>query len=151
LLNNSKGLAMLVQLIEHPDTDIHVLQLSGANVADAPADSGAGPAIDAEARAAYKRRVEELREQLEEAESMRDTGRVDDLRGELDFITRELSRAFGLGGRERPQGKAAERARVNVRRRIKDAIDRIEEQLPGAGRYFENTIKTGSYCRYSPM
>jgi hypothetical protein len=95
--------------------------------------------------------VRALREEMDEAEELGDRSRIDDLRQEFDFISGELSRAYGLGGRERPQGKAAERARVNVRRRIKDAIERIEEQLPGAGRYLENTVKTGSYCRYSPM
>jgi hypothetical protein len=70
---------------------------------------------------------------------------------ELEFITRELSRAYGLGGRKRRSGSAAERARVNVRRRLKDAIERIGEQLPDAGTYLANTIKTGTYCKYVPM
>jgi hypothetical protein len=38
-----------------------------------------------------------------------------------------------------------------VRRRIKDAVERIGEQIPDAGRYLENTIKTGRYCKYTPM
>jgi len=151
LVKNSKGLEMLLRLIKQPDTDIHALDLSGAGSGAAVADSDAGPALDPRARADYRRRVGELKEEMDEAEELADASRLDSLRKELDFITSELSRAFGLGGRERPQGKAAERARVNVRRRIKDAIERIEEQLPGAGRYLENTIKTGSYCRYSPM
>jgi len=95
--------------------------------------------------------VSELQEELEDAMQMGDTPRAESVRDELEFISRELSRAFGLGGRERPQAKAAERARVNVRRRIKDAINRIDQQIPGAGRYLENTVKTGSYCRYTPM
>ena len=84
-------------------------------------------------------------------ESLGDAGRKNALRGELDFITRELARAYGLGGRERPSGSASERARVNVRRRLKDAIERIGEQIPDAGVYLENTIKTGTYCKYNPM
>jgi hypothetical protein len=88
---------------------------------------------------------------LSEAIELADQGRADALREELDFITRELSRAFGLGGRERRAGAAAERARINVRRRIKDAIERIREQTPEAGRHLDNTVKTGSYCRYAPL
>jgi hypothetical protein len=148
-LKASKGLHMLVRLLAEPDKNVHVLDLSGATD---PVDAGdAGPVLDEQARADYKSRVSELKESLDEATELGDQGRIDSLREELDFITRELSRAFGLGGRERRSGSAAERARVNVRRRIKDAIQRIEEQIPDAGRYLENTIKTGTYCRYSPM
>ena len=150
LVRDSKGLQMLFRLVSQPGQDIHVLDLSavGAPSSD-PGD--AGPALDEQARREYGRRVRELEEELEEATELADHGRADASREELDFITRELSRAFGLGGRRRPTGGAAERARVNVRRRIKDAIQRIEEQLPEAARHLDNTIKTGSYCRYAPV
>jgi len=148
-VRDAKGLHMLAELIARPDTDIHVLDLSGM---PAVAESGdSGPMLDTQARDEYRIRVTELQEELDEAESLADHGRVDELRTELDFITRELSRAFGLGGRQRATGDVTERARVNVRRRIKDAVERIGEQAPDAGRYLENTIKTGRYCKYSPM
>lgn len=149
VIRDSKGLQMLARLVGQPDAEIHVLDLSG--ISRAAADSDEGPMLDPQARDEYRRRVGELQEELEDAESMADLGRAEALRNELDFITRELSKAFGLGGRSRASGDAAERARVNVRRRIKDAVDRIGEQLPEAGKYLENTIKTGKYCRYSPM
>ena len=144
----SKGLEMLARLVEHPDTELHVLDLSGAAQAD-PGDSG--PELDAEARRQYEARLRDLNEELEEARELGDLGRSDALQEELEFITRELSRAFGLGGRSRKAGSAAERARVNVRRRLKDAIERIAAVHPDAGRYLENTVKTGTYCKYKPM
>ena len=148
-VRDSKGLRMLARLVGEPEAEVHVLDLSG--VSRGAANSDDGPMLDSQARDEYRRRVAELQEELDDAESMADLGRADALRTELDFITRELSKAFGLGGRARASGDAAERARVNVRRRIKDAVVRIGEQLPEAGRYLENTIKTGRYCRYSPM
>jgi tetratricopeptide (TPR) repeat protein len=148
-LRDSKGLQLLEQLVSQPGREVHVLDLVGASRDAAASDSG--PAIDGLARDEYRRHVSDLQEELEEAESLADTGRVDALRDELDFITRELARAYGLGGRERPSGSASERARVNVRRRLKDAIERIGEQIPDAGVYLENTIKTGTYCKYNPM
>ena len=148
-VRDARGLWMLAELVSRPDTEVHVLDLSGTP--EAAEQKGAGPMLDDQARDAYRRRVAELREELEEAEELADLGRAEQLRSEIDFITRELSRAFGLGGRKRSAGDAAERARVNVRRRIKDAIERIREQAPGAGKYLENTIKTGRYCKYSPM
>ena len=30
-------------------------------------------------------------------------------------------------------------------------VERIREQAPNTGKYLENTIKTGRYCKYSPM
>jgi hypothetical protein len=148
-LKDSRGLELLARLISRPDEELHVLDLVGSMADVAGGDSG--PQLDEQAHAQYKRRIRTLQDELEEAESLADLGRVDALRGELDFITRELSRAFGLGARARRSGSDAERARINVRRRLKNAIDRIAEQLPDAGRYLDNTIKTGSYCKYSPM
>jgi hypothetical protein len=151
LVRDSRGLRMLARLVAEPDRDIHVLDLSGSGEVGAGSDPGdAGPALDDKARQEYRRRVRDLEEELDEARELADQGRVETLRDELDFIARELSRAFGLGGRQRRAGAAAERARVNVRRRVKDAIQRIEEQLPEAGKHLDNSVKTGSYCRYAP-
>ena len=147
-LRDSKGLQMLAVLLSRPDADVHVLELSGSQLS--AEEDHAGPHLDDAARGDYQQRIKSLQEDLEEATDMADIGRVDEIRGELDFITRELSRAFGLGGRKRSASSAAERARVNVRRRLKDAIGRISENSPLTGKYLNNAIKTGTYCRFSP-
>ena len=36
-------------------------------------------------------------------------------------------------------------------RRLKDAVRRIGQQIPGAGRYLQGTLDTGTYCRYRPL
>jgi hypothetical protein len=149
LIRNSKGMRILARLIGEPDRELHVLDLNtpaGAAVIES-ADTGAG--LDARARGAYKARLEELTAALEEAREMHDTGRIDQLLAEQDMLHKELSRAFGLGGRRRRTGSAAERARVNVTRRVREAISRIGTQLPDAGKYLDNTIKTGTYCKYT--
>ena len=43
---------------------------------------------------------------------------LDALQEELDQYVRQLAGAFGLGGRDRPSGSAAERARLNVTRAV---------------------------------
>jgi len=48
-------------------------------------------------------------------------------------------------------GSDAERARINVRRRIIDTVERIEAELPELGLYLRNTIKTGTFCVYRPQ
>ena len=106
--------------------------------------------LDEEARRQYRARVLELEEDLEEAESWNDPARADRARQELDFIQQELSQAVGLGGRERKVGSAAERARVNVQRRIRDAIRRIESHHPGLAKHLARSVRTGTYCAYEP-
>lgn len=151
LVKATKGVSMLAVLVARPDADIHVLDLAGTGPEAATDTGDAGPMLDERARGEYRRHLADLEEELEDARDMGDAGRAEEIQGEIDFITAELARAFGLGGRRRRAGKATERARVNVRRRLTDAIKRIDAYLPGAGRYLESTIRTGTYCRYSPL
>jgi len=145
-LKDNRGLHMLAQLVEADGRELHVLDLSGAL---APVDGGdSGEVLDQEARAAYERRVRELREELEEAESWNDAGRRARLEEELDMLRAELSRAFGLGGRQRRGSSAVERARVNVRRRLDFALRRIEEVNPKLGGEIRSRLRTGTHCSF---
>ena len=49
-----------------------------------------------------------------------------------------------------PRGSNVERARVNVQRRLKHAMQRIAEECPAAGKHLEWAIRTGSFCSYRP-
>jgi hypothetical protein len=71
-------------------------------------------------------------------------------REEREVIGHELARAVGLGGRDRPAGSAAERARVNTTRAIRGAIRRIEESDPSLGRHLDRAVRTGAFCAYDP-
>jgi hypothetical protein len=148
-LKQGRGIAYVARLVAEPGREVHVLDMAGAAEG---ADAGdAGEALDPEARAAYERRLAELDEELREAESWNDGARVTRARSEMELLSAELSRAFGLGGRARRVGSAAERARVAVTRRVREVIRRVAEQSPELGRYLEATIKTGTYCSYRPM
>ena len=59
----------------------------------------AGELLDAEARAAYKARLDELEEELNEAERFNDPVRAAQAREEREFLVRELARAVGAAGR----------------------------------------------------
>ena len=63
-------------------------------------------------------------------------------------MTHELARAVSLGGRERRTTGAAERARTTVQKRLREAIRRIEVELPELGRYLDQNIRTGMLCGY---
>ena len=112
------------------------------------AANGAGEVLDAAARAAYRRRLAELNEDLERARAFNDPGRAAAVQEEIDFILQELASAVGLGGRARKAGSAGERARLNVTRAIRSAIERIGAHHRPLARYLSTTISTGLTCAY---
>jgi hypothetical protein len=114
-------------------------------------DTGdAGPMLDATAKAAYRRRLEDLRDAAEEARGFGDPARAERAEAEIEAIEGEIARAVGLGGRDRKASAAAERARVNVTMRIRKAIARIEENSSTLGHHLKTCVKTGIFCGYVP-
>jgi hypothetical protein len=152
-VRDRKGMHYVARMLEQPEREFHVLDLvGGEGAAVEPELAGdAGPRLDATARDAYRRRLTEIEEDLEEAERLCDLGRAAHAKTERDLLTRELSRAFGLGGRERPAaGSAAERARASVTRATRLALSRISQHHRSLGAHLDRTIKTGAYCGYMP-
>jgi tetratricopeptide (TPR) repeat protein len=153
-LKDVRGLEMLSRLISHPGREMHSLELASERDGDAVGgvvDLGdAGAVIDVRAREAYKARIAELRDDLAEAEHCDDGPRATHIREELDALTSQIAAAFGLGGRERRLGSAAERARVTVQRRIRDAIKKIAAHDAALGRHLDAAIRTGTFCVYEP-
>jgi tetratricopeptide (TPR) repeat protein len=156
-LKDSLGLQYLARLVAAPGRELHVLELAagaGANAAETNVeivDGGdAGELLDDEARAEYRRRLEDLRETVSEAESFGDAARASRARAEIDFLAAELGRAVGLGGRQRRAGGAAERARSAVQRRVKNALARLAEASPRLGQFLSVAVRTGNYCSYMP-
>jgi pimeloyl-ACP methyl ester carboxylesterase len=168
-LKDVRGLAYIAYLLGHPREELHVLSLasnSGSSQDALPETSNgeeathsdltvgrmsdAGEMLDAQAKADYKRRTAELREQLEEARELNQLERVDQLEEEIEDLVRELSRAVGLGGRDRRAASASERARINVTRAIKVALERIAEHNPALAALLTSGIRTGTFCSYTP-
>lgn len=144
-----KGMRYLARLLAEPGRELHVLDLVGA--ASGAADLGdAGELLDATAKEAYRRRLQEIDADLDEARAAGDDEREAQADREREFLVQELSRAFGLGGRARRAGVASERARAGATRAIRQAIGRIAEHHPELGAHLERTIRTGTYCSYVP-
>lgn len=150
-LRDSRGLRVLDQLLASPEQEFHVLQLISPGDNDDTTTAGdAGAVLDSEAIQRYRGRLLDLREELEEAERLLDKGRSHRAKSEMEFLTQELARAVGLGGRERRVGNAAERARTTVQKRLREAIRRIEDGLPEIGPHLEQAVRTGTFCSYFP-
>ena len=165
-LRDAKGLVHVARLLGAPHVEFHALDLVVGVAAErgreaavavgtgievrARGDSDAGPALDSQAKVAYRARVGELQEEIDEAESFNDPERAARAREELAFVARELAGAVGLHGRDRKTGSDAERARVNVTRAIRTAIKRVSEHDPALGRRLGAEVRTGTFCVYEP-
>jgi uncharacterized membrane protein len=148
-LKDSLGLQYLARLVAEPGREVHVLELVGGRrggEAGAVDTGDAGELLDDEARDSYRRRLADLEEELREAESFADAERASRLREEIEFLGAELGRAVGLGGRSRRAGSSAERARSAVQRRIKNALERVEEHDRALAAYLARAVKTGNFC-----
>jgi tetratricopeptide (TPR) repeat protein len=167
-LKDTKGIHYLVVLLRHPNEELHAIDLAhGASAAgelstaDAAtpelegrsgraAASDAGEMLDEEARAAYRRRLADLREDEEEARRRGDADGAERAREEIEVLARELSRAVGIGGRSRKAASDAERARLNVTRAINAVLRKIAAESPLIGQHLAATVRTGIFCAYVP-
>ena len=153
LLRDSKGLQYLARLLDSPGREVHVLDLVGGLTAEGEglADAGdAGELLDHRAKEAYRRRLEEIEEDISVGHAAGDAQRVTQAEAERLFLRKELARAVGLGGRDRRAGSATERARSAVTRAIRHALLRIREHNPALSQHFDRSIRTGAWCAYVP-
>ena len=161
-LRDSTGVRYLERLLRNPGQEIHALDLvvgegrspQGSRRPEpslvGAASSDAGAVLDAKAKAAYRRRVVDLRGELERAGAGHDAARAARAQAEIDFIETELAGAVGLGGRDRRAASDAERARQSVTRALKGTIDRLGERSPALGDHLRIAVHTGVFSSYIP-
>jgi len=165
-VRDMKGLRYVERLLAEPGRDFHALELvtgeqgssRGAPTSTADVDidddgslGAAGlPTLDDRAREAYRRRLADVEEDIDDATQMNDPVRRELAERDREFLLLELRRAAGLGGTIRTTGGNAERARTAVTRSIRYALTRLAEQHPVAATHFEQHIRTGTYCSYQP-
>ncbi|MFC0438958.1 ATP-binding protein [Kutzneria buriramensis] len=131
-LDDRRGLRYLHALLSSPGKEIPALDLAAGGPGLAAVSTT--PLLDETALRAYRSRL----------------GLLSDDDPERAFILDELRRATGLGGRPRSASAEAERARVNVTRTLRAALDRIAAQAPRAAAHLQASIRTGLACRYDP-
>jgi TolB-like protein/tetratricopeptide (TPR) repeat protein len=145
-LSHQKGFSDLARLLQSPGVEMHCLEL-----ADRTAEtSGSAPVLDDRARREVQARARELQQEIDEADASHDLARAERAREELDRLVELVSGTLGLGGRSRPLGSVAERARSAVTWRIRNGIKKISGAHPRLGRHLENAVHTGTFCVYQP-
>jgi hypothetical protein len=164
LMRDLKGLRYVERLLANPGREIHVLDLVAVERGSLPTGGvgehgeetrvdrgGAGlPVIDDAARDAYRRRLVEVDDDIEEATQMNDLGRVELAQRDREYLIAELASAVGLRGRSRTVGGSAERARTSVTRSLRYALGRMAEHHPALAARLEQHVHTGTYCVYNP-
>jgi tetratricopeptide (TPR) repeat protein len=170
-LRNTKGLEYIAILLANPDCEFHAVNLASRAMLQGDIDDpeeilaahyaetgmrigrdlgDAGQALDGAAKGAYRARISELRRELDKAKESNDFDRGVRLESELDTIESELRRAVGLRGRGRSDNSVAERARVNVTRTIRTALEKIAKNDAELGIVLSRAIRTGTFCCYAP-
>jgi tetratricopeptide (TPR) repeat protein len=148
-----RGMGYLHRLMEAAGKEVHVLELvseNGTSVPQAARGDGAGPVLDARAKAEYREELASLQEELEEAEGFQDEGRAEHIREEIELFTSQLAAAVGLGGRDRKASSTTEKARMSATVAIKRAIKAVAAADSVVGQHLEASIHTGTFCSYAP-
>ena len=158
-----KGMRYLARLFADPGREFHVLdlvaaeagrpvQVAGDQTGSPPRSAlgDAGEILDAQAKDAYRRRLAEIDDDIDQAHAAGDGERAAQADAERDFLIRELAGAVGLGGRDRRAASASERARAGVTRAVRQAITRIADHHAQLGEHLDHAIRTGTYCAYVP-
>jgi hypothetical protein len=163
VLKSTRGLHYLSVLLRYPGREFHVGELvrfpvdpstpfvvNATNKYVMGAANAGIPVLDAKAKAELKARLNDLRQELNEAERFNDFYRKTEAQNELDAIIKHLASAVGLGGKDHRICSDAERARSAVTKSIKNAIRKIAEAIPSLGYDLVASIKTGYFCSYNP-
>ena len=162
ILKATRGVHCLAVLLHDPGREFHVRDLLSRTMdASTPAaavlhggarrEPHAGiPMLDAQAKAEYQRRLNELHQELNEAERFKDPQRKAEAQNEVQAIADCLASAVGLGGRDRKTSSDAERARSAVTKCVKNAMQKIGGAIPSLGYHLAARIKTGYFCSYNP-
>ena len=159
-IKDSRGMGYLAALLRTPRKEIHVLVLATAGVAAPRSESakteslsvgsGDDPVLDSQAIAAYRRRISEIQEEIDQAESWNETERFSRLTEEMQEIESTLTSALGLSGRVRSAPSAAGRARVSVRNAIAAALKTIRANDERLWQHLSRSTRTGTFCVYDP-
>jgi hypothetical protein len=103
---------------------------------------------DGAARAAYRRRIEELQEEIELAEARGEPALAAERRDEQQLLAGELGRSLGLDAR-RPSPEI-ERARIAVTNALRRSVRRMAQSGPQLAAHFDRALRTGRFCAYTP-
>ncbi len=149
-----KGAAYLSILLANPGEQFPVEKLYSA-VAKQPKEfflGDAGVETDDIGLGAYRLELDNLREQLAEAESNNDIGTIGKIQRDIGFYEDALRAGSGLGGRLRKAKDDRDRIRKAVSNAIERARKKIHSFNPELATHLKSpNIRKGFKCLYQPI
>ncbi len=146
------GMKHLAVLLANPGMEIAAAELAtGLDAWDAAAAAllrAPQAVLDRTAAQQYRRRLSELKDEIDTYTLRRDQERVTKASQERDWILAELAAAAGFAGRTRAFPDDSERARLSVGRAIRRALARITDADAVLGNQLRDAIHTGRYCSF---
>jgi hypothetical protein len=151
-IGDSVGMTYIRQLLQSPGQEAHAIILRGVGATEGmtPIVGSAGDVLDGQALKQYRERLQDLDEDIREAEANNDLGRAERLKEESEAITAEIGRATGLGGRNRRAADDRERARQSVSAAIHRALRAINKEHKPLWQHLDNSLKIGEFLYYRP-
>jgi hypothetical protein len=149
-LTDSVGLWYLREFLSHPGRtfDPVELEVSRTGVRARSSNSPMGEMFDEDARRQYAKHLAELDEELAEAESFGDLGRIEQVQTQRQAILDHVSKSMRLGGKARIVTDAG-KARKNIRQQVKRDIDRIAKASSVLADHLAGAFRGDPLC-YSP-
>ena len=110
----------------------------------------AGPLLDDQARKEYKQRLDDLAAELEEAREFNDYERAERVEEEMEALTKELSAAYGIGGRTRKLAAPGEKARKTISKAVSRTLEHIKANDLNLWSHLQISLSLGSFPAYKP-
>jgi hypothetical protein len=146
----SRGATYLHHLLSRPYTPISVVDLALPGDGNARSIGSAGEAGDREMLLAYELKIEELREELSEANGNRDVGRQEQIAQELELLLQQVRGIEGFGTRLRRVADDRERMRKAVSKAIHHTLREIAESSPSLNAHLHSRLRRGLTLMYDP-
>ncbi len=157
-VRDCKGLRYLALLVKHPGKRVHVAEmLASISPADGFASGSKGeqfaasksdlePLLDSRALRELQARLQQVEEELDEAQRANDLGQQVVLHREQEWLRSEIGRAW----RQHKKNPSTERCRHAVSKAIRRALQKLSVVAPQATSHLRTTIHCGYVCAYLP-
>lgn len=130
------------------DYDRHKAELAPPNQ-HLSASRDAGEILDLQAIQAYRSRLEDLKDALEESQRCND-GRTAEIEAEMDILANQLSGAVNPSGRGRKFVDPNEKARKSISKAIYRSYEQIAKHLPDLEKHLKKNLRIGTSLSYQP-
>lgn len=148
---HSVGMDYIAMALTSPRQEIaSAILVGGEAAAKLPPPRSIGERLDTKAKAAYKKKLDELEDQIVDARELRNDEAIERLEDERSVILRELKSATAFGGKTREDGDMAERLRQRAAKAIRRAMANIEAELPLLGKHLRASLQLGYFVSYVP-